>query len=224
MLLNLFFLIVIGYLLGSIPFGFLVSKSKSIDIRKVGSGNIGATNVSRALGFKWAVLVAIFDLLKGAIPVYLAISFLITDWQIVLVAITPILGHTFPVWLRFTPLEKPPPAFSIGAKIRNFLTGFKGGKGVATTFGVLAVLLGWKFFLIWLAFWILILLISKIMSFTNLAMASFLPLILWLSSFSWSYFVFGLILAAFIWWTHRENLQRIKEGVEPRFKLKKSIN
>jgi len=208
MILSLFFLIVIGYLLGSIPWGYLIAKAKGIDIQKKGSGNIGGTNILRVLGFKWASLVSILDVIKGVIPVYLAVysAFVFWDganflnWQIALVAVAPILGHIFPVWLRF-----------------------KGGKGVAATFGVLAVLLGWKFFLIWLFCWILILLISKTMSFTNLAMASFLPLILWLSSFSLPYLILGLILAALIWWTHRENLQRIKEGVEPEFKLKKSI-
>jgi glycerol-3-phosphate acyltransferase PlsY len=198
---NLLFLIVFGYLLGSIPWGYLVSKAKRIDIRKIGSGNIGGTNVLRILGFKWAVLVSILDVIKGVIPACLAINFLAFDWQIALVAISPILGHIFPVWLKF-----------------------KGGKGVATTFGVLFILLGWKFFLILLLIWLLILAISRIMSFTNLLMASFFPLIFWISSFSLAYYIFGIILAILIWWTHRENLQRIKEGREPKFKFKKTIS
>ena len=198
---NLIFLIIFGYLLGSIPWGYLISKAKRIDIRKVGSGNIGMTNVLRVLGFKWAALVSILDIVKGVIPVYLAINFLVFDWQIALVAISPILGHIFPVWLKF-----------------------KGGKGVATTFGALFILLGWKFFLILLLIWLLVLAISKIMSFTNLLLASLFPLILWLSSFSLAYYIFGIILAILIWWTHRENLQRIKEGRESKFKLKKTIS
>jgi len=201
-------LIVIGYLLGSIPFGYLVSKAKRVDIQKVGSGNIGGTNVSRVLGFKWGAFVAILDVLKGAIPAYLAISphtifgvgVFFLNWQIALIALTPVLGHIFPIFLKF-----------------------KGGKGMATTFGVLIVLLGWKYFLIWLSAWILILIIFKIMSFTNLLMASFLPLIFWISSFSLAYFTLGIILAILIWWAHRENLERIKEGTESKFKLKKSI-
>lgn len=201
------FLIIFGYLLGSIPSGLLISKAKGIDIRKVGSGNIGVTNVLRVLGSKWAGLTAIPDVLKGVIPAYLAIhpasifgggvNFL--DWQIALVALSPILGHVFPVWLKF-----------------------KGGKGVATTAGVLLIFLEWKILLVWLSVWILVLVIFKIMSFTNLLMASFLPLAFWFSSFSLTYFIFGFILAILIWWTHRENLQRIKEGTEPKFKLKKS--
>ena len=198
---NLIFLIIFGYLLGSIPWGYLISKAKRIDIRKVGSGNIGMTNVLRVLGFKWAALVSILDIVKGVIPVYLAINFLVFDWQIALVAISPILGHIFPVWLKF-----------------------KGGKGVATTLGVLFILLGWKFFLIWLLIWLLVLAVSQIMSFTNLLLASLFPLILWFSSFSLVYYIFGIILAILIWWTHRENLQRIKDGREPKFKLKKTIS
>ncbi|TET84112.1 MAG: glycerol-3-phosphate 1-O-acyltransferase PlsY [Candidatus Nealsonbacteria bacterium] len=198
---NLIFLIIFGYLLGSIPWGYLISKAKRIDIRKVGSGNIGGTNVLRILGFKWAALVSILDVIKGVIPAYLAINFLVSDWQIALVAISPILGHIFPAWLKF-----------------------KGGKGVATTFGVLFLLLGWKFFLILLLIWLLVLAIFKIMSFTNLLMASFFPLILWLSSFSLAYYIFGIILAILIWWTHRENLQRIKEGRESKFKLEKTLS
>ena len=185
--------------MGSIPSGLLISKAKGIDIRKVGSGNIGVTNVLRVLGSKWAGLTAIPDVLKGVIPAYLAIHFLTLDWQVVLVAISPILGHVFPVWLNF-----------------------KGGKGVATTAGVLLIFLEWKILLVWLLVWILVLVASKTMSFTNLLMASFLPLALWFSSFSFAYFIFGFILAILIWWTHRENLQRIKEGTESKFKLKKS--
>ncbi len=198
---DLIFLIIFGYLLGSIPWGYLISKAKIIDIRKIGSGSIGVTNVLRILGLKWAALVSILDVVKGVIPAYLAIDFLVSDWQIALVVISPILGHIFPVWLKF-----------------------KGGKGVATTFGVLFILLGWKFFLIWLLIWLLVLAVSQIMSFTNLLMVSFFPLILWLSSFSLVYYIFGIILAILIWWTHRENLQRIKEGREPKFKLKKTIS
>lgn len=194
---SLIILIIIAYLLGSIPFGLLISKMKGVDIRKVGSGNIGGTNVARVLGLKWGALSGILDFLKGAFSAYLAVKFLNPclclerDWQVVLVSLAPVLGHTFPVWLKF-----------------------KGGKGVAATFGVLLILLSWKLFLLWIFFWIVILSISKIMSFTNLLMASFLPLFLWFSSFSFAYFALGIFLFGFIWWTHRENLKRMKKGTE----------
>jgi len=206
MMVDYLLLIIFGYLLGSIPWGYLISKAKGIDIRKVGSGSIGGTNVIRALGTKWGLLVAVLDVLKGVIPVYLAINFLTPhqyiggwDWQIASVAITPVLGHIFPVWL-----------------------GFKGGKGVATALGTLFILLEWKILLPFLLIWFLVLAISQISSFTNLLMVSFLPLVLWLSSFSLAYFILGLALFALIWWVHRENLKRIKEGQEPKIKLKKS--
>ena len=197
---NLISLLIFGYFLGSIPFGFLISRAKGIDIRKVGSGNIGGTNVSRALGLKWGLLVSILDLLKGIIPAYLASRFLVFDWQIALVALSPVLGHVFPVWLNF-----------------------RGGKGMATTVGVLFILLGWKFFLMWVLILIFVLAIFQIMSFASLSVSSLLPLVFWFSSFSFAFYVLGVVLAILIWWAHRENLKRIKEGVEPKFKFKKSL-
>jgi len=194
---NLILLIIFGYLLGSVPSGFLISKAKGVDIRKVGSGNIGGTNVVRAFGLKWGLLVAVLDVLKGVIPAYLATRFLFFNWQIASVALTPVLGHIFPFWIRF-----------------------KGGKGVATTVGALFILLGWKLFLIWAFIFILVLLIFQIMSFTSLLMSSLFPLVFWLSSFSFAYFTLGWALFILIWWAHRENLKRIKEGIEPKFKLK----
>ena len=193
-------LVIFGYLLGSIPFGYLICKAKGIDIRKVGSGNIGVTNVIRALGLKWGALVGALDILKGVIPVCLAIDLLSFDWQIASVAITPVLGHIFPVWLKF-----------------------KGGKGVATTLGVLFVLLGWKIFLILITVWLLVLFVFQIMSFTNLLMASLFPMVFWLSFESLAYYIFSIFLVILIWWAHRENLQRIKEGKEPKFKFKKTL-
>lgn len=198
-MLNLVLLIVFGYLLGSIPWGYLVSKAKGVDIRKVGSGNIGGTNVVRGLGLKWGLLVGVLDVLKGVIPVFLATKFLSFDWQIALVAISPVLGHIFPVWLNF-----------------------KGGKGVATTVGILVVLLGWQNLLILLLIWLLVLAIFQIMSFTNLLLIVFLPLVFWLHSSSLIYSILGLALFALIWWAHRENIQRLKEGKEPKFKPKKT--
>ena len=198
-MLNPALLIIFGYLLGSIPWGLLISKAKGIDIRKVGSGNIGGTNVGRGLGLKWGLLIGVLDVSKGVIPIFLATKFLSVDWQITSVAIAPVLGHIFPIWLKF-----------------------KGGKGVATTFGALFVLLGWQELLILLLIWLLILAIFRIMSFTNLLLVSFLPLILWFNSFSLAYFILGFVLFALIWWTHRENIQRLKEGKESKFKLRKT--
>jgi len=199
-MIKLLFLIVFGYLFGSIPFSYLIPKAKGIDIRKVGSGNVGGTNVIRAMGLKFGLLASILDLSKAIIPVYLATRFLLFDWQIALVAITPVLGHIFPVWL-----------------------GFKGGKGVSSTIGVLLVLLGWKHFLILILIWVIVIVIFQIMSVASLLMLSLLPLFLAYFSYPMPYYFLVIALAVLIWWAHRENLQRIKEGVEPKFKFRKSL-
>jgi glycerol-3-phosphate acyltransferase PlsY len=115
-----FILVLSAYLLGAIPFGLLIGRTLGVDIRKHGSGNIGATNAGRILGRKWGWLCLVFDILKGLIPT-LAASFLIVRqpidaamlWQWIAVGVAAVLGHTFPVYL-----------------------GFRGGKGVATTIGV----------------------------------------------------------------------------------------
>jgi len=198
---NLILLIIFGYLLGSTPFGYLISKAKGIDIRKVGSGNIGGTNVIRAFGIKWGLLVVVLDILKAVIPVYLAIRILPLDWQIAVCAITPILGHVFPIWLNF-----------------------KGGKGVASTFGVLLILLGWQGLLVLILIQVLILASVKIMSFSSLTMASFIPLVICFFSYSLPFYVLGIALTVLIWWSHRENLIRIKEDREPKFRLKETIS
>jgi len=199
---NPFFLLLIifGYLFGSIPFGYLISKLNGVDIRKVGSGNIGGTNVIRALGKKWGLLTGILDVLKGVIPVFLAVKFLPFDWQIALVAIFPVLGHIFPIWLNF-----------------------KGGKGVATAAGVLFVLLGWQNSLILILVWLLILAILQIMSLTNLLLVASLPLIFWFTSFPLAYFILSLALFVLISWAHRENIRRLKKGEESKFKFKKTL-
>jgi glycerol-3-phosphate acyltransferase PlsY len=199
-MIKLLLLIIFGYLLGSVPFSYLIPKAKGIDIRKVGSGNVGATNVIRAIGLKFGLLAAILDLLKAVIPVYLATRFLLFDWQIALVAITPVLGHIFPVWLQF-----------------------KGGKGVGSTIGVLLVLLGWKHFLILILIWLIVIAIFQIMSVASLLMSSLLPLFLAYFSYPLPYFFLVIALAVLIWWAHRENLQRIKNGIEPKLKFKKTL-
>ena len=198
---NLILLIILGYFLGSIPWGYLFCKAKGIDIRQVGSGATGGTNVSRVLGMKAGILVSILDVVKAVIPVYLAMKFLFFDWQIILVAITPILGHIFPVWLNF-----------------------KGGKGVASTFGVLFLLLGWQAVSVLILIQVLVLVSVRIMSFSSLTMASFIPAVALFFSNSLSFYILGLVLFILVWWTHRENLQRIKEGRELKFKFLKTIN
>ena len=192
-----FIFILMAYGLSATPFGFLIGKAvKGIDIREHGSRNIGATNVFRVVGKKWGILVFILDALKGfvgvCLPAWLGYSYRI-PMQLSL-AVASLLGHTFPFWLRF-----------------------KGGKGVATSFGVfLAVspiptLLTFGVFAVVFG-------ISHILSLGSLAAALSFPLIMTLTSrthpdFLWLLSI-SLLLTVFICYTHRKNIERLRRGEE----------
>jgi len=188
--------IILSYLAGSIPSGYLVAKAKGIDIRKKGSGNIGGTNVWRNLGLSWGILVGILDFLKSFLPSYFALGIFHQPSQLIIISLMPVLGHILPVWLKF-----------------------KGGKGVSTIFGLLMAYLGGKFFLAWFIIWVILIYLTKIMSLVNLFMALFLPLVFWLFFKSTAYVVFGLFLTIIIWWTHRENIKRLITGKENKLKI-----
>jgi len=188
--------LVLGYLSGSIPFGFIIPKIKGIDIRKIGSKGTTATNVARALGWRWGILVALLDILKAIIPTYLAARPYITNpWQVSLIALTPTVGHIFPVWLNF-----------------------KGGRGASTFFGASLVLVGPKFLILSFVIWITILILFKIVSLTNLLFAWIFSLLL-LVFFPW-YFIYGILGSSLITLALRENIQRLKKGEEPKISLK----
>lgn len=202
------FLIIFAYLLGSVPFALIIAKAYGKDIRTIGSGNIGATNLSRAVGKKWGYACFILDVLKGLVPM------LITGWfisphpetlELVLwlgVGCAAILGHVFPVYI-----------------------GFKGGKGVATSFGVALGL--WPYFTICagisLAAWVLFVLIFRYVSLASVAAAvifSAAIVILTAVLKNWKWFnLWPLILVAMaitvmILFRHRENIRRIIAGTE----------
>jgi len=182
---------ILGYLSGSIPFGYLIGKIKNIDVRKQGSGNIGGTNVARNLGFKYGILVGLLDISKAILPIYIASQYLIIDWQMAIVSISPVIGHIFPVWLKF-----------------------KGGKGVSTVAATLFIILGLKYSLIFLGSWICMLLIINIMSLTNLIIVLSLPILFWYKTHSIAYLILSFLYIIIIWWAHRENIQRLKQGKE----------
>jgi len=182
---------IIGYLSGSIPFGYLISKLKNIDIRKKGSGNIGGTNVGRTLGFKYGLLVGILDVSKALLPIYMASKYLFQPWQMVIILIAPVIGHMFPLWLKF-----------------------KGGKGVSTVAATLFYIMGIKYSLIFIGLWIIMLFIIKIMSLTNLIIVLFLPILFWYKTKSIAYLILSFIYIILIWWAHRENIKRLKQGTE----------
>jgi glycerol-3-phosphate acyltransferase PlsY len=183
--------LVLGYLLGSIPFGLLFSWAAGTgDVRKIGSGNIGATNVLRT-GKRWAALATLIcDAGKGALAVVLA-RMLYGDLAAVLAGFGAFLGHVFPVWLRF-----------------------RGGKGVATFFGV-TLALAWPVGLLALATWLVVAAIWRISSLSALAAAALAPvcMMLWGTPLKAT---LALLLAILIFATHRENIRRIAAGCEPR--------
>ena len=186
---NLIFFIIFSYLLGSIPFGKLVGKKYGVDIQKKGSGNIGATNALRLLGWKPGVLVLVLDVLKGFIPVRLALQALPLN-QVLIIGLIIILAHIFPIWLKF-----------------------KGGKGVATGLGILFAI-NPVMAVIPLIVFLIVFLITKIVSVSSILATGFLFLV---SSLVFPKMtIFSLCLLIIIMWTHRENLSRLIKGTEKR--------
>jgi len=192
--------VIIGYALGSVPYGLLLSRAAGLgDIRKIGSGNIGATNVLRTGNKSIAALTLLCDVLKGLVPV-LAAGWLFGPLTAMLAGFAALAGHIFPVWL-----------------------GFKGGKGVATTLGVL---LGWSWplALITLAIWIGIFALRRISSLSALVSAAVaIPVsILLTPGGAEALWPRVLVLAAVIFITHRANIERLIKGEEPRSNFSKT--
>jgi glycerol-3-phosphate acyltransferase PlsY len=186
---------VLGYLLGAIPFGLLVTRLAGLgDVRKIGSGNIGATNVLRT-GKKWAAaLTLLLDGGKGAAAVLLAQRLAGVDGAVIAGA-AAVVGHIFPVWL-----------------------GFKGGKGVATFFGVMLAAY-WPAGLLAIATWLVVAYVWKISSLAALAAAALTPTYAILLG-QLSYGLLAMALATIIFITHRENIHRLWRGEEPRIGAK----
>lgn len=193
-----------AYLLGSIPTGYLVGRARGVDLRRLGSGNIGATNALRILGTPAGLLVLAIDALKGFAGVAL-VPAVIARWlpaetagptQATLLAVTggigAVLGHNFTCWLRF-----------------------KGGKGVATSAGVLAGLLPWAFLAV-LGVFLATLALTRIVSLGSILAAVALPLATLLWHRQPLLVAFSVILAALALWRHRTNLRRLLAGTEPR--------
>jgi len=184
--------IAVGYLLGSIPFGLVLTRLAGLDdIRKIGSGNIGATNVLRTGHKLLALLTLTLDILKGTVAVWL--SFTSANAFVILVtALFAVLGHMYPIWLKF-----------------------KGGKGVATTLGVIIALmppLGFSLCALWCVT-AGIFRISSLAALTAFAAAPLLALF-WIGDENLA-FLSGVI-ALLVFWKHKENIQRLLKGEEPR--------
>jgi len=188
--------LIIGYLLGSMPWGYMVFRlRKRDDIRKFGSGNIGATNVGRLLGKKWAVTVAIADMFKGAAGLALAYFLGIRDprW-VALIGIAAVMGHNFPVWLSF-----------------------KGGKGVSTTYGVVlfyAPAVSFAVAAMGGMIWLGVLKTTRYVSLASIFSLFSLPLWFFLFKADKAFILACLFLALLSTYRHRTNLKNILSGTE----------
>jgi glycerol-3-phosphate acyltransferase PlsY len=230
---------VLAFLLGSIPFGLIIARAKGINIREHGSGNIGATNVLRVVGKKYGITCLLLDALKGFIPVLIAINLIritgksnpleiaaLTPFALilpasgqffgqlvhVLTALAAILGHNYSPWV-----------------------GFRGGKGIATSAGVLLGLMPFGVLLL-LVVWLAVFAITRYVSLASIIAATALPLMvhygarvhhlhndksqptLWEAS-TWNkpLFFFSIVIAVLAVWKHRANIQRLRDGTESRF-------
>jgi glycerol-3-phosphate acyltransferase PlsY len=184
-------LVVVAYFCGSVPFGLLIARRfAGVDVREAGSGNIGATNVARVVGKKLGAVVLLLDALKGAAPVLAARLLVDGPWWHGAVAMAAVLGHVFPVWLKF-----------------------KGGKGVATAAGVLAVLLPWSA-LVGFALWGLVMLTMRVSSVGSMLGAAAAVGVAFALGAPVEYRALAGVLVVVIVWTHRENVKRLLRGKE----------
>ena len=204
---------IIAYLLGSVSFSVIISKKiAGFDVREKGSGNAGSTNVLRTVGKKAAAITLVCDILKGVVSVLIAVIVgkIVKDINpailVELAAFFVIVGHTFPVFFKF-----------------------KGGKGVATSLGIV-MLINWKIGLICLVFALAIMALTKMVSFGSISTAVlFAVLVLFANDFrdsfivefDLSFIVFAIALAALVIFNHRSNLKRIMSGTENKLSFKK---
>ena len=201
-LLILLFFSFMGYLIGSVPFGLVLTKMSGLgDIRNIGSGNIGATNVLRTGNKKIAFLTLILDGSKGALALFLLTSILtntsilsLYNYELIMsvVAISSVLGHCFPIWLNF-----------------------KGGKGVATGFGTILffnLIVG----IIALIIWVLITKLFKISSMSALISYFLIPFLMVFNSAENYFIIASIFISLICWFQHRENIKRLLNRTEPK--------
>jgi glycerol-3-phosphate acyltransferase PlsY len=196
-----------AYLLGSIPTGFLMGKARGIDIRKTGSGNIGATNVLRILGKPAGIVVLVMDGLKGFasaswLPALILASFNLAESThreplMIVGGLCAVLGHNYTCWLNF-----------------------KGGKGIATSAGVLAALVPWSLVII-LIIWIVLTFLTGFVSVGSIAASFALPFASWATRQSKTMILVSAIMGALAIYKHRANIQRLLNGTESRLRPKK---
>jgi len=197
-----------AYLLGSIPTGFLVAKARGVDIRTVGSGNIGATNVFRFLGKPAGIFVLFADALKGWLAVvvirrvvtaffHLPTDQMTQEWLAICAGVCAILGHNFTCWLHF-----------------------KGGKGIATSAGVLTALVPLSLIII-LSVWIVVFVITRYVSLASICASFTLPFAAWITHESVTMIAITAALAVLAIYKHKSNIKRLLNGTESRLALKR---
>jgi glycerol-3-phosphate acyltransferase PlsY len=201
-------LIIVAYLLGSVPFGVIIARAHGKDLRIIGSGNIGATNLSRALGRKWAYFCFCLDVLKGMLPMLAGIKLIsappsIAELFLWLAAgIAAVLGHIFPIYIKF-----------------------KGGKGVATSFGIALGL--WPYYTICAAvsmvIWVVVVLAKRYISLASIVASIAFPVVLilaillaptWNLANLWPLLVAAIAISLMVVIRHRENIKRLLAGNE----------
>lgn len=182
--------LIFAYLIAATPVGLVIGRLRGVDLREVGSGNIGATNAVRALGRRWGLLVFALDVGKAALPVGLALHRFaehpLGEWIVAAIALAAILGHVYPVYLNF-----------------------RGGKGVACAFGVFLILAP-KAALVALVVYLQTLALTRISAVGSLTAATVLLGVAWLDpSVPRVWALLGLGLIGLVWWRHRDNLPRV---------------
>lgn len=192
---NQVLVLVVAYLLGSIPFAYLAGRLNGVDLRTVGSGNLGATNVFRTLGRSVGIAVMVLDIAKGALAVLIAQWVVGGPWWPIAAGALAILGHVFPVW-----------------------TGFKGGKGVAVGAGALVGLVPAASGVL-IVLWLLIVVLTRYVSVASIVCALAAAPLAWAFGAPWSYVVFIGLAGLFVIIKHRENIQRLLAGTENRIQL-----
>ena len=201
---------IVAYLLGSISFSVIISKKMAgFDVREKGSGNAGATNMLRSVGKGAAALTLLADALKGVVAILFAIivGAIVKDTDkallVQIAGIAVVLGHTFPIFF-----------------------GFKGGKGIATSLGVL-LMTNWKIALICLVFALVLMALTKMVSMGSVGAAILFPVLVLFINTNYtvsegsSYFVYSVILAIIVLFNHRSNIKRILSGTENKISFKK---
>ena len=183
-----------AYLIGAIPFGFLIGKMRGIDVRTVGSKNIGATNVYRTVGHKWGFLAFFCDFLKGFLPAFFALRYASTSAfnpnLPVLVGLAAVIGHTLTVFMKF-----------------------RGGKGVATAFGMMVALATCPALLAFAVF-VVTVWISHYISLGSMLAAATLAVLVWLFPCLLAVRIIAVLIAVFVIVKHKSNIQRLMKGCE----------